>query len=608
MQSDGSGPRGPEVPAEDGGPAPDRIARPDATARVAHWIKRVPRGAVALWAMVLVMLLFLPLTYFTVQRLESIGVKRDQAVSLLRARRDLVLEMVRAAERAPEDPLSERTHDLLISLVDRVNALGESEAGQREVMDQVRIAIAGASERARAPILGAVQPALDALYVRDQEIVDAYRLQFARAGIRGPYLLLAVEALVTAGLVVAGFMVMREFRRRDATETQLRRSRERQASSERLARLGHWELDLSSGRVVMSDTMHEIVGVPRRFFGGTLEDLLSIVHAEDRRRVREAMADVSARPRTVFDQFRIMVEGQARVFFQRAEPMRDEEGRIVGLFAAAQDVTDQMRAEHAIREGEARFRALCDFSPLVVFVSRADGGMTHLSERWQALTGVSPKKALGWEWTSSIAAEDREAVVSSWREAVERAEPWTREFRVKGADGSMRWLRVLASPIGRDGAEPTGYVGTAEDVTDRIESARAIEASNERFRAIISASRQLVYDWNIQTNEISVDGRVEEIAGISAERLRTLGGWSESVHPDDRGAFDAEIARVLRTGEPFSLEYRLRSGNGAYIRVQDRGHFVRSENGQRHMIGLVADLGDSKAGGAARPGRERSGT
>ena len=570
------------------------------------WLRALPRGAVILWCMVLVMLAFLPVTFHTVRRLESIGEKRDQAVSLLRARRALALEMVRAAERAPDDPLSEPTRSQLESLVDAVEAFGESESGQAEVMARVRIAVEGAADGPRGPALRAVQPSLDALYARDQEIVDAYRLQFARIGIRGPYLLLTVEAVVTAGLLVAGWLVVREFRRRDRTERALRRSRERLTSSERLARLGHWEVEWATGRVQMSDAMHEIVAVPRRFFGGTLEDVISIVHPEDRRRVRDTIADLRARPRTVFDQFRVMVEGVPRVFFQRAEPMRDAEGKEIGLFATAQDVTEQNRAEQAMRDGEERFRALCDYSPLVIFVSRPDGSMSCVSARWSVITGVPSEQALGWGWTESIVREDREAVVESWREAVARGEPWTREFRVSGSGVSVRWLRVLAAPIGRDRNEISGYVGTGEDVTERLESARAIEATNGRFRAIINASRQLVYDWNIRTNRIDVDGRVEEIVGMSAERLRTLGGWADSVHPDDRAAFDAEIERVLATREPFELEYRLLRADGTYIPVRDRGHFVRTESGDEHMIGLVADLSDPQSPGSGSQPPTRS--
>jgi two-component system cell cycle sensor histidine kinase/response regulator CckA len=555
----------------------------------------LPPGALALWVMVAVLLLFLPATYISIRHLEGMGARRDQAVALLRARRELVLEMVRATERAPDRPISPETEALLLSFISEIQSLGESESGQLDTIERVRLAIDGATRSERGPILSAVQPSLDALYARDQQIVDGYRLQFAEVGIRGPYILLTIEAAVTAGLVLAGWMLMREFRRRDAVERELWASRERLAGSERLARLGHWELEIATQRLTMSDTMHEILGIPRRFFGGTASDVIAVVHPDDRSRVRDTMAEMVSRPRTVFDQFRVMVEGQVRVIFQRGTPVLDDRGALVRVFGTAQDVTEQTRSEQALRESDARFRALADFAPVVVFQARPDGSVTYISPRWLAVTGVSPERSLGWAWVDCIHPEDRDRVVESWRESAERGEPWAHEHRIRRADGQERWLRVMACAITRDGEDPSGYVGTAEDVTDRICANREVAESHARVRAVINASRQMLYDWNTRTNRIDVDGRVDEIVGLTGEELTTLGGWAQSVHPDDRAAFDAEIDRVLRTREPFQLEYRLRRGDGTYIPVFDHGHFVAGADGDEHMLGLVADLSERKA-------------
>lgn len=605
MPSDGSRSRTSGIPVERSGlPGPGSPGRgdrsggtPGASTGAAEGSRRwkLPPGALALWVMVGILLAFLPVTYMTVRHLEGIGVRRDQSVALLRARRALALEMVRATERAPEKPISPETENLLLDLVAEITALGESESGQLDTMNRVRLAIDQASREPRQPILSAVQPALDALYARDQQIVDAHRKQFAEVGIRGPYILLLIEAIVTAGLVLAGWMLMREFRRRDAVEQELRTSRERLAGAERLARLGHWELDVATQQLWMSDTMHEILGIPRRFFGGTSTDVIAIVHPEDRPRVREAMAEMASRPRTVFDQFRVVVEGQVRVIFQRGTPVLDEHGTPVRVFGTAQDVTEQTRAEQALRESDARFKVLADYAPVVVFLARPDGSVTYFSPRWLGVTGVAPEDSLGWAWVESIHPDDRERVEQSWRDAVERSEPWAHEHRILRADGQERWLRVMACAIARDGEDVTGYVGTAEDVTDRIRAERAMAESHARFRAVINASRQMLYDWNTRTNRIDVDGRVEEIVGLTAEELTTLGGWADSVHPDDRAAFDAEIERVLRTKEPFQLEYRLRRGDGSYIPVADRGHFVEGTDGDEHMLGLVEDLSERKA-------------
>ncbi|MBX3317093.1 MAG: PAS domain-containing protein [Phycisphaeraceae bacterium] len=547
------------------------------------------------WMMVGVLLCFIPITYLGVKRLEAIGEKRDQAVSLLRARRAVILEIVRASERQPEIPLSQATASMITTLLDDIAKLGESEEGQAKVMDQVRERVAQSTEAPRGQILEATIPPLDELYVRDQQIVDGYRLQFARIGIQGPYSLLLLEGLAVLGLAAAAWIVTAEFRRRDRVESDLRQSRERLADAERLARLGHWQLDSVTKRIEYSDALHEILGIPREYFGNTLDEALTVIHPEDRDRVRESISELSENPRPLFDQFRFVVDGEVRVMFIRGTPVLDDQKRLVRVWGTAQDITDQIKAEHEIRRGEARFRAISDYAPLVVFQCRADGANTYISPRWEHVSGQRTEQAMGWGWTDVIHPEDKKRVLDSWRHALEAASPWAHEYRIIRADKQIRWLRVLASPVLDEQREVTSYVGTAEDFTERLEAQREALASKARFDAVIRASRQLLYDWNAETNSIEFEGTAEDVLGISPDALRTLGGWVLQVHPEDRAAFHTEIDRVKESREPFDLEYRMMRADGSYIHVHDRGYFVHASDDELHMIGLVADVSERKS-------------
>ncbi len=545
--------------------------------------------------MVLMVLGFVPLTYFGIRHLEAIGVKRDQAVTLLRSRRALILELVRAAERDPEKPLSEATADMLASMIADINALGESEDGQRDILNRALMAVESARTSPRSEALSAVIPVLDELYVRDQAIVDNYRLQFANVGIKGPRSLLILEIIAAAGLATAAWLVTREFRRRDRVERDLRQSRERLASAEGMAKLGHWEIDWEHKRVELSDALHEIIGVPRKYFGNAIEEALTVVHPEDRARVKESIIDLGENPRPLFDQFRFISGNQVRVMFLRGTPVLDDHRRMVRLFGTAQDITEQIKAEHAIRLSDARFRAICDYAPLVIFQAKPDGQVTYGSPRWEEISGRPVDVALGQGWAEMVHPDDRARVVASWRDATEAGEPFAHEYRLIRVDGQTRWLRVLASPVRADDGEISSYIGTVEDITERLAAEREALASRARFDAVIRASRQVLYDWNTVTNRIDIEGSAEDVLGLSVEELRTLGGWTDQIHPEDRAAFSAQIEHVLRTHEPFSLEYRMRRTDGTYISVHDRGYFVDAPEGKVRMIGLVADLSDRKS-------------
>ena len=97
-----------------------------------------------------------------------------------------------------------------------------------------------------------------------------------------------------------------------------------------------------------------------------------------------------------------------------------------------------------------------------------------------------------------------------------------------------------------------------------------------RYEAAIQSSNQLLYDWDPDTNDVRYGGDLERILGYTEEEMGGgLAGWLEKVYPDDRSAFEAEIARVIETHDSFRLTYRLRRKDGRVIWVEDRGHFFR---------------------------------
>lgn len=566
---------------------------PGPTSRARPWARWALPAIV--WLSVPLVLCFLPITYLGIKHLESIGAKRDQAVTLLRARRAVILEVVRSSERDPTTPLSDATADMLVSMIGDIDRIGESESGQRAIMDRLQMAVENARTTPRADALGPLIPVLDELYLRDQQIVDSYREQFARVGIGGPRSLLVLESIAVIGLTFSAMLVTRELRRRDRVEHQLRRSKERLAQAELMARLGHWDLNFKDKSVEMSDSLHDIVGIPRQYFGNSLDEAFTIVHPDDRQRVKDSILELLDNPRPHFDQFRFTAGRDVRVMFIRGTPVLDDHGKMVRLWGTAQDITEQIKTEHAIQLSDARFRAICEYAPIVIFQARPDGQVSYGSPRWEEISGRPVDVALGWGWAEMIHPEDRPRVLAAWHAATEAAEPFAHEYRLVRADGQIRWLHALASPVRTESGELKSYIGTVEDITERRAVERAAVASQARFDAVIRASRQVLYDWNTVTNQIDIEGSAEDVLGLSVEELRTLGGWTDQIHPDDRDAFNAEIERVLKSHEPFNLEYRMRRADGTYIPVHDRGYFVDAPEGKVRMIGLVADLSDRKS-------------
>ncbi len=128
---------------------------------------------------------------------------------------------------------------------------------------------------------------------------------------------------------------------------ELRRSRERLLESQKIAHLGSWELDLTSGKLEWSDEVYCIVGVEPSSFPATFEAFLQIVHPEDRdhldKTYRAAVAGGVAHD--LVHRVVRLSDGETRWCHEHCKYERDAHGRPIHLIGTVQDITDRKRAE-----------------------------------------------------------------------------------------------------------------------------------------------------------------------------------------------------------------------------------------------------------------------
>jgi PAS domain S-box-containing protein len=137
---------------------------------------------------------------------------------------------------------------------------------------------------------------------------------------------------------------------RKRAEQALREQRTLLAEAQKLAGLGCWEWDPSSGRVTWSDELYDIYGVERGAFQPSFESYLERVHADDRQRVARTVTGAAMQSRGfTFEERIVRPDGALRQLRSHGEAVRDEAGRLVKVVGACLDITDHKAAEEALR-------------------------------------------------------------------------------------------------------------------------------------------------------------------------------------------------------------------------------------------------------------------
>jgi PAS domain S-box-containing protein len=139
----------------------------------------------------------------------------------------------------------------------------------------------------------------------------------------------------------------------------------------------------------------------------------------------------------------------------------------------------------------------------------------------------------------------------------------------------------------------------------RRDAARAVMQSEQRFvmtqdrlTLALATGRVAVYDWDVDTDRVSILGPLGKFFGVSTDD-ETVKGLPlqrvvEGIHPEDRARTMALISRTVETGAPYETEYRVH-GAGEMRTIIARGHIETRPSGQRFFSGALIDITEEKA-------------
>ena len=147
-----------------------------------------------------------------------------------------------------------------------------------------------------------------------------------------------------------------------------------------------------------------------------------------------------------------------------------------------------------LAESDARFQAIADSMPQMVWSSRPDGHHDYYNARWYAFTGATEGSPLGDAWGDMIHPDDQERAKTTWRASLSTGEPYDVEYRLLHHTGAYAWTLSRAMPIRDASGAVTRWFGTGTDITEmkRLEQAKALLSQELSHRiknifAVVSA-------------------------------------------------------------------------------------------------------------------------
>jgi PAS domain S-box-containing protein len=248
-----------------------------------------------------------------------------------------------------------------------------------------------------------------------------------------------------------------------------------------------------------------------------------------------------------------------RWFLTTKVPLHDASGKVIGIAAMSRDVTHHKLATEALRESEARFRALAENSRVGFWHITRDGHTIYLNPSMCAMLGVTSIDDLsGRTFHQFFTAESLERMKV---EHAKRAQGVPSTYEVEllpQGGGSPRNVLISGAPMLDDEGKLVSMIGTFTDFTERKQAELALQRSEQRFRSIFESGMIGIHFWDRQGNVTEANDAYLRMVGstrgeLEARRLR----WRDITPPEHRDRDDEAIEEMQRRGvcTPFEKEY-----------------------------------------------------
>jgi PAS domain S-box-containing protein len=265
--------------------------------------------------------------------------------------------------------------------------------------------------------------------------------------------------------------------------------------------IGIYEWDMKTNTIIWTPELEELYGFPPGGFNGKYETALKANHPIDAEATAQKIQETIEKKRDLDLEYRVIWPNRSVHWLSaKGKTEYDKNGKPQRMIGVVTDITTRKQAEESLYMSEARYKTLANFAPVGIFETDINGDCVYVNKRWCELSGLSPKQAYGQGWAKALHPDDKERVFCEWYEAVKRHQGFVSQYRFKSAKGKVSWLYGSGITIETNG-KLTGYIGAIVDITDQKTSEDSLRQSEERFRALTTATSDVIYrmssDWKV---------------------------------------------------------------------------------------------------------------
>jgi len=277
----------------------------------------------------------------------------------------------------------------------------------------------------------------------------------------------------------------------------------------------------------------------------------------------------------------------------------DDNGNPVGLQGSTRDITERKKVEKALTRSESLYRTIFENTGAATLLFNKEGIITQINSELERMSRYSKDEVVNKMcWMNFVPPEKLPMMLDyhQQREIDPDSVPSTYEtkFIIKSGDILTTQITVDKIPNSEE------YVTSIIDITDLVNTQKALEESEEKFRQIAENIEEVMYIIDPKMSKILyISPSYEKIWGCRRDELYyEPKSWLEAIHSDDRKKAINHIftanQEVISRDDP-GIEYRIIRPDGSIRWIWGRAFPVLNDEGEVYRIaGIALDITDRK--------------
>ncbi len=250
------------------------------------------------------------------------------------------------------------------------------------------------------------------------------------------------------------------------------------------------------------------------------------------------------------------------------------------------EVAERRRTEASLQAAEARYQALIEQVPAIIYTDSAEqfNKTLYISPQVRAITGYEAEEWIADNdlWLKFMQPEDRERVMAEYQRASQKGGPFNSEYRIHTKDGRLVWVRDQAILVRDPEGGPSFWQGIMLDISEEKHSETALHESEEKYRSLVERASDgilIIQDGVVKY----VNPHLAQLRGQSVDEI--IGTrFEDYIHPEERPTISERYRRRL-AGEDVPATYET-----VLVRVDQSKVFAELSAGVVSYEGRPANL------------------